>query len=199
MTTRDRSLLMKIQLIHQSPDIALNPRQRVSTIVGRVVLLRERLRGDANRARVTALLESAGLSAAFLDSFPGELSGGQKQRVCIARALAADPRLIICDEITSALDHLVAKGILETLGRLRQDRGTALLFITHDLSLAADFADEIMVMHRGRVVEQGPTQAVLGAPRDAYTRRLLAAVPSLTPGWLESGIASGRRPESREH
>ncbi|TIU75322.1 MAG: ATP-binding cassette domain-containing protein, partial [Mesorhizobium sp.] len=128
----------------------------------------------------------------FVDRYPAELSGGQKQRVCIARALAARPKLIICDEVTSALDPLVADGILKLLLRLQKIEDVAYLFITHDLATVKAIADSIAVMYQGRVVRYGSKTEVLTPPFDAYTDLLLSSVPEMELGWLESAI-KGRR------
>ena len=142
-------------------------------------------------AKVERLLALVGLSDKSA-RYPAELSGGQKQRVCIARALAAKPRLIICDEVTSALDPLVANGILKLLLELQQEEGVAYLFITHDLATVKSIADSIAVMYRGEVVRYGPKSQVLEPPFDAYTDLLLSSVPEMEMGWLEKAI-KGRR------
>jgi peptide/nickel transport system ATP-binding protein len=131
----------------------------------------------------------------FVDRYPAELSGGQKQRVCIARALAAKPKLIICDEVTSALDPLVANGILKLLLELQKEEDVAYMFITHDLATVKAIADSIAVMYRGEVVRYGPKSQVLTPPFDAYTDLLLSSVPEMEIGWLEGAI-KGRRMES---
>ena len=133
----------------------------------------------------------------FADRYPAELSGGQKQRVCIARALAAKPKLIICDEVTCALDPLVANGILKLLLELQKEENVAYLFITHDLATVKSIADSIAVMYRGEVVRYGPKSQVLTPPFDAYTDLLLSSVPEMEIGWLEKAI-KGRRMESAE-
>ena len=141
------------------------------------------------------------LPAEFANRYTTELSGGQKQRVCIARALAAQPDLIICDEVISALDPLVAQGILQLLKRLQDTLGVAYLFITHDLMVVKAIADEILVMYQGRIVEQGPTQEVLTPPQHAYTERLLSSVPELDPSWLDGVLEERQRSEEggRKH
>jgi peptide/nickel transport system ATP-binding protein len=181
---RARALLWAIQLVHQVPDSALNPRQRVRELLGRVVSLRHGLAGAALDRRVRELLAMVELAPDVADRLPGALSGGQKQRVCIARAIAADPRLIICDEVTSALDPLVARGIIDLLFRLQRELGLSYLFITHDLSLVPQIAERVVVMERGRVVEEGPSDDVLTRPRHPYTARLVRSVPRMEAGWL---------------
>ncbi len=128
----------------------------------------------------------------FIDRFPGELSGGQKQRVCIARALAAEPELIICDEVTSALDQLVAEEILKLLQRLQDELHVSYMFITHDLATVRAISDEIVVMLQGEIVEQGPKEEVLTPPHHEYTELLLSSVPEMDPDWLD-GILEKRK------
>ena len=129
----------------------------------------------------------------YIDRFPGELSGGQKQRICIARALAAEPDLIICDEVTSALDQLVAEEILKLLQRLQDDVNVSYLFITHDLATVRAIADDIVVMLQGRVVEQGPKDDILTPPHHEYTDLLLSSVPEMNPDWLDHLLADRER------
>jgi len=188
---RDRELRRRLQLVHQNPDTALNPHQTVAEIVGRPLAFYFRMSGAARRARLGELMRMIGLEEGFLARFPGELSGGQKQRVCIARALAAEPDLVICDEVTSALDQLVAESVLRLLVRLQRELGLSLLVITHDIATVEAIADEVVVMHRGRVVERGEKSAVLERPQRDYTKRLLAAVPEMRVGWLDE-VVRGR-------
>jgi peptide/nickel transport system ATP-binding protein len=185
LRSRKRDVLRRLQMIYQNPDTALNPHHTVAEIVGRVLSFYFRQPAAARRHRVAELLRLIDLDAGCLDRFPGELSGGQKQRVCIARALAAEPALIICDEVTSALDQLVAESVLKLLIRLQRELGLSLLFITHDIATVEAIADDVVVMHRGRVVEHGDKTDVLGRPQRDYTKRLLAAVPKMTTGWLD--------------
>ncbi len=182
----------EIQMIYQMADVAMNPRQTVRTIVGRPLELYFGLRGAARDARVQELLDAIELGEGYGDRYPAELSGGQKQRVCIARALAAKPRLILCDEVTSALDPLVADGILRLLADLQAREGVAYMFVTHDLATVRAIADSIAVMHRGRVVRQGAKEAVLSPPFDDYTDLLLKSVPEMRTGWLEAALATRR-------
>ncbi|SCX35337.1 Glutathione import ATP-binding protein GsiA [Agrobacterium rosae] len=174
-----------LQTIHQMPDTALNPRHSVEDIVGRPVSLYEGLQGDARRARVNELLAQVELDPLLAKRYPRSLSGGQKQRVCIARALAARPRLIICDEPTSALDPLVAKDILALLLRLQRENSVAYLFITHDLNIVRSIAAHVTILHLGKVVRRGKTDDVLSPPFDAYSERLVNAVPKIEVGWLD--------------
>jgi peptide/nickel transport system ATP-binding protein len=143
------------------------------------------LQGKALEARVRDLLDLIELDpATYIDRLPGELSGGQKQRIGIARALAAEPRLIICDEVTSALDQIVQEGILKLLSRLQSDFGLAYMFITHDLATVRAIADDVVVMQKGRVIEQGPKAEMFAPPHEPYTDLLLSSVPEMDPDWL---------------
>ena len=182
----------RLQFIHQLPDVALNPRHPLREIIGRPLTLFHGLSGAALQTRLAALMADVELPVALLDRVPGALSGGQKQRVCIARALAAEPDLLICDEITSALDPLVEDGILALLQRLMQTRSLGIVFITHNLGLTRRFAHRVAVMERGRIVEEGATGSVFDAPAQPYTRRLLAAAPQMRAGWLTEAIGSLR-------
>ncbi len=182
---RSRDQLRRLQLIYQMPDIALNPRQKIEEIIGRVLTFYFGIRGRERRREVGRLLEEVELPAGFAARYPTELSGGQKQRVCIARALAARPEVIICDEVTSALDVQVADAVLRLLLRLQQETGVAYLFITHDLATVKAIADDIVVMLQGRVVEQGLKSEVLEPPHHPYTELLLSSVPEMEVGWLD--------------
>ncbi len=186
---RDRTLLRRIQMIYQMPDTALNPRRRVGDIIGRQLQHHLGLRGTARRRRTVELLRMIELDEGLMNRLPSELSGGQKQRISIARALAAEPDLIICDEVTSALDQLVAEEILKLLLRLQKELNVSYLYITHDLATVKAIADEIVVMHRGRVVESGPKSRVLAPPHEAYTELLLSSVPEMDPDWLDNLLA----------
>jgi peptide/nickel transport system ATP-binding protein len=189
---RSRDDLREVQMIYQMADTAMNPRQTVGTIIGRPLEFYFGLTGEAKRARVQELLDQIEMGQGFENRYPAELSGGQKQRVCIARALAAKPRLIICDEVTSALDPLVADGILKLLLNLQAEEGVAYLFITHDLATVRAIADRIAVMWKGEVVRYGQKSDVLAPPFDAYTDLLLASVPEMEVGWLDGAIARRR-------
>ena len=182
---RTRDQLRRAQMIYQMADTALNPKIRIAEIVGRPARFYGRLRGAKLRERVDELLDMIELDPAqFRNRLPSELSGGQKQRVGIARALAAEPSFIICDEVTSALDQLVAEGILRLLGRLQDELDLAYMFITHDLATVRAIADEVVVMQDGRVVEQGPKDAMFAPPHHPYTDLLLSSVPEMDPNWL---------------
>lgn len=183
---RNKDELRRLQMIYQMADTAINPRQRVADIIGRPLEFYLGLRGAEKEQRVRDLLEMIELDPdQFYARLPGELSGGQKQRVCIARALAAEPEMIICDEVTSALDQLVAEEILKLLQRLQDELGLAYMFITHDIATVRAIADEIYVMLQGEVVENGPKQDVLSPPHHEYTELLLSSVPEMDPDWLE--------------
>jgi len=184
---RSKDEKRRLQMIYQMPDTAINPRQRVRSIIGRPLEFYLGMRGADRDARVRQLLEMIELDPdEFIDRYPGELSGGQKQRICIARALAAEPELIICDEVTSALDQLVAEEILKLLQRLQDELGLAYMFITHDLATVRAVADEIVVMLQGEVVEQGLKADVLSPPHHEYTELLLSSVPEMDPDWLDN-------------
>lgn len=187
--------LRELQMIYQMADVAMNPRQTVGTIIGRPLEFYFGLRGEEKRKRIAELLEEIEMGDGFIDRYPAELSGGQKQRVCIARSLAAKPKIIICDEVTSALDPLVADGILKLLLDLQKREDVAYLFITHDLATVRAIADSIAVMHQGKVVRYGPKSEVLAPPFDDYTDLLLSSVPEMRLGWLEEVIAN-RKMES---
>ena len=189
---RPRDHLQRIQMIYQMADTAMNPRQTVRDIIGRPVEFYHGLKGGAVTERVVALLRQIELDENFLYRLPGELSGGQKQRICIARALAAEPELIICDEVTSALDQIVQEGILKLLLRLQEELGITYIFITHDIATVRAISDEIVVMYQGRVVEQGLKDDILSPPFADYTGKLLASVPEMDPDWL-TGVLKTKR------
>ena len=186
---RTKDDLREIQMIYQMADTAMNPRQTVGTIIGRPLEFYFGLKGAERDKRVQELLDQIEMGKGFAARYPAELSGGQKQRVCIARALAANPKLIICDEVTSALDPLVADGILKLLLTLQAEAGVAYLFITHDLATVKAIADKIAVMFKGAVVRYGQKSDVLTPPFDDYTDLLLSSVPEMELGWLEQVIA----------
>ncbi|WP_195818443.1 ABC transporter ATP-binding protein [Roseobacter sp. MH60115] len=195
LATRPLEDLRELQMIYQMADTAMNPRQTVGTIIGRPLEFYFGLKGAEKQKRIQELLDEIELGDGFQDRYPAELSGGQKQRVCIARALAAKPKLIICDEVTSALDPLVADGILKLLLNLQKIEDVAYLFITHDLATVRAIADSIAVMYQGNVVRYGPKSEVLSPPFDDYTDLLLSSVPEMKLGWLEE-VLEHRKMES---
>jgi len=190
LAQRTKQQLQKTQMIYQLPDVALNPRQRVRDVIGRPLSFYLGLRGKEKERRIIELLEQIELSEKYIDRLPDELSGGEKQRVCIARALAAEPELIVCDEVTSALDTIVAKAILDLLQKLQHELQLTYLFISHDLDTVASIADQVVVLYAGRVAEQGSKSAVFQPPFHPYTRLLLSSVPEMKQGWLEKTLAT---------
>ena len=193
LANRSKDQKRRIQMIYQMADTAMNPRQTVREIIGRPLEFYLGMRGSEKTQRITDLLEMIELDASFMQRLPGELSGGQKQRICIARALAAEPDFIICDEVTSALDQIVQEGILKLLLRLQQELGLTYLFITHDISTVNAIADQVVVMNQGEVVEQGLKTEVFQPPHPEYTELLLSSVPEMDPDWLTNLIA--KRPQ----
>ena len=187
---RSKDQLQRIQMIYQMADTAMNPRHTVREIVGRPLEFYRGMRGRKKDTEVARLLDLIELDESFMDRLPGELSGGQKQRICIARALAADPELIICDEVTSALDQVVQEGILTLLMRLQKELGVSYIFITHDIATVEAIADEIVVMWQGKLVEQGIKDTILSPPYPEYTELLLSSVPTMDPGWLAGAVAA---------
>ena len=175
-----------IQMIYQMADTAMNPRQTVREIIGRPLEFYLGLKGKEKERRILELLEMIELDGQFIDRLPSELSGGQKQRICIARALAADPEFIICDEVTSALDQIVQEGILKLLMKLQKELNLTYLFITHDISTVRAISDQVVVMNLGEVVEQGLKADVFSPPHPDYTELLLSSVPEMDPNWLNN-------------
>jgi peptide/nickel transport system ATP-binding protein len=176
---RSRDARRRIQIVFQNPFDSLNPRHRIGDALSRPAVVLRGLSGREARAEVAGLLERVRLSPRVANRFPTELSGGERQRTAIARALAAKPDVLVCDEITSALDVSVQAAVLELLDELRADLGLALLFISHDLGVVAAVGDYVLVLHHGTVVEEGPVGAVLTQPAHEYTMRLLEAAPRL--------------------
>jgi peptide/nickel transport system ATP-binding protein len=190
---RSKDQLRRIQMIYQMPDVALNPRQTLLDIIGRPVQFYFGKSRAEVRARVEELLRQIDLPPEYITRRPHELSGGQKQRVCIARALAAQPDIIICDEVTSALDPLVAEEILRLLRRIQGETGVAFLFITHDLGTVRRIANKVAVMLKGKLVANGPTQQVFNPPFHPYTELLLSSVPEIRPDWLDEVLRRRRK------
>jgi peptide/nickel transport system ATP-binding protein len=187
---RDVGLALRrraVQLVFQDPGASLDPRMRVDAALDEVLAAVRGVRSrEARRAQALELLASVGLGPETLRAAPRQLSGGQRQRVAIARALAVGPRVLVCDEVLSALDSPVQAQVLELLSRLRAERGLAVLFITHDLAVARRCADRVAVLQAGAIVECGPPAEVFGAPRHPHTRELWAA----RPHWPEGGAQS---------
>jgi oligopeptide/dipeptide ABC transporter ATP-binding protein len=168
-----------VQLVFQDPLRSLDPDLTVAEIVAEGLRIRGQTDGDEIRRRVISALEQVGLDTTVLDRTPGQISGGQRQRVSIARALAVEPRLLICDEPVSALDASTRNYVLRLLDRLRTSLGLAIVIISHDLSSLAGIADRVVVLYRGRIVEDGPVDRVFAAPRHPYTALLMASAPSV--------------------
>ena len=164
----------KVAMVFQDPLGSLNPRMTIRAIQQEAISQRQ-----SNKQTIEQLLQMVGLDAAALDKYPHEFSGGQRQRICIARAIATGPELLICDEAVSALDLSVRAQILELLEDLKRKLGLSLLFITHDLGVVQHIADRVVVMNRGKIIEEGPCGQVLKAPREEYTRYLLSSVPKI--------------------
>ncbi len=200
LADRARDELQLVQFVFQMADTALNPRQTIGDIIGRPLTFYQGIKGRERREKVLQIMNMVELPPEFEGRFPAELSGGQKQRVNLARGLAAGPEVLLCDEVTSALDTIVGANVIKLLERLRAETGVSFVFISHDLSTVSSFADEIVVLYAGRVVEQGPVDQVLSPPFHPYTRLLITSVPEMRIGWLEdtmqtreaaAGIARG--------
>lgn len=178
--SRDRSLVdrLGIQYVFQNPYGSLNPRRTVGDSIGRPLVVGGTPRGDVE-ARVLEVLDQVSLPANYAGKFPDQLSGGERQRVAIARGLVSNPAVLVCDEVTSALDVLVQAAIVDLLASLRRELGLAMLFVTHNLPLVRSIADEVAVMSEGRIVEVGAAERVIDRPEQDYTRRLIAATPSI--------------------
>jgi peptide/nickel transport system ATP-binding protein len=185
--SKQRPLELKrdIQMIHQMADTAMNPKQKIKDIIGRPLEFFLGLKGKEKEYRIRELLTLIELNPdEFMNRMPSELSGGQKQRVCIARALAAEPKFIICDEVTSALDQLVAEGILRLLDKLQREMDLTYMFITHDIATVRSIADDVVIMKSGVIVEQGSKETIFAPPHAPYTELLLSSVPEMDPDWL---------------
>ncbi|TFV37352.1 ABC transporter ATP-binding protein [Bradyrhizobium niftali] len=185
-TARTRDQLRRIQIVFQMADTALNPARTIARILGRPLEFYHGLSGDKQRRRVAELLEMVRMPASMADRLPGELSGGQKQRVNLARALAAKPSVILCDEVTSALDTVVGAAILDLLAELQRELGVAYLFISHDLSTVKAICDEVMILYAGQMMEHGSRSALQSRPLHPYSDLLISSVPELRMGWLEA-------------
>jgi len=178
---RSRDLHRQIQFIFQNPDASLNPRQRIADIIGRPLEFFFGLSGSAKKRRIEELLEAVHLASSYARRFPSQLSGGERQRVAIAQALAAEPKLALCDEIVSALDVSVQATILDLLKELQAERGIAYLFIAHDLAVVRWLAHRVGVLYRGQLMEIGTSEEVFSPPYHPYTEMLLQSVPEPDP------------------
>jgi peptide/nickel transport system ATP-binding protein len=188
---RTREQFRRVQFVFQNADTALNPAHTIGRILARPLAFYHGLDGEAQRRRVQELLDLVRLPAEVAARLPGELSGGQKQRVNLARALAAQPDLILCDEITSALDTVVAAAILDLMAELRRELGVSYMFISHDIGTVRAICDDIVVLYAGRKVEARPRAALADPPRHPYADLLVSSVPQLRQGWLDE--VTGRR------
>ena len=195
LKSRPKKDLQSVQMIYQMADVAMNPRHKIKDIIGRPLEFYLGISGKQREQRVLELLQKIEIPEDYAERYPMQLSGGEKQRICIARALAAEPELIICDEVTSALDQLVAEGILDLLLNLQKELEVSYLFITHDLATVKAIADEIVVMYQGGVVEQGFKADILAPPFEPYTELLLSSVPEMDPDWLDDLVDKRRRGE----
>jgi peptide/nickel transport system ATP-binding protein len=184
---RSRENRRELQYIFQSPYNSLNPRKTIGQIVGQPLNLFFDLDRAAMEDRIAATLERVRLSASVMPRYPYELSGGERQRVAIARALAAEPTVLVCDEVTSALDVSVQAAIIDLIAELQREMELGLLFVTHNLALIRTIAESVAVMSGGRIVESGKVDAVLDSPQDAYTKALLADTPSMETALAAAG------------
>ncbi|WP_455922561.1 ABC transporter ATP-binding protein [Pseudomonas putida] len=191
---RSADQFRRIQMVFQNADTALNPMHSIANILGRPLRAYHGLKGAAQQRRIDELLDLVKLPRSIAERRPGALSGGQKQRINLARALAAEPDLILCDEVTSALDTVVGAAILELLAELRRELGVSYLFISHDISTVRALCDEVAVMYSGHIVESGSRDALAQAPFHPYTNLLINSVPELRQGWLESTAVACKLP-----
>ncbi len=191
-----RALRREMQIVFQDPYGSLNPRLTVGAAIREGLLVHQLAEGAAAEQRVRALLDEVGLRAEYATRYPHEFSGGQRQRIGIARALAVEPRFIVCDEPVSALDVSVQAQVVNLLRDLQRDRGLAYLFIAHDLAVVAHMADRVAVMYLGRIVELAPRAALFATPRMPYTQALLSAVPVPEPGRVRRRILLAGDPPS---
>lgn len=193
VNARSRDQLRQIQFAFQMADVALNPRQRIDKILGRPMMFYRGLSQSDAKREVARLLERVDLPTDYARRFAPELSGGQRQRINLARALAAEPRLIICDEITSALDTIVAQQILDLLDDLQKELGLSYMFITHDIATVSKISEHIAVMRLGEIVTQGSAKQVLTPPCHEYTQLLLNSVPEMRTDWLDEAVIERRK------
>lgn len=185
---RSQDELRRIQMVFQMADTALNPAHTIAKILGRPIEFFQGITGRRKKKKVADLLEMVKLPAHFESRKPQELSGGQKQRINLARAFAANPQIVICDEVTSGLDSVVRLEIINLIKELHAKLGISFLFISHDISTMASLAEEVVVMYRGEIVEWGDIDQVFTRPENPYTKVLMASVPHLRVGWLDEAI-----------
>ena len=195
LSKRSRDQFRRVQIVFQNADTALNPSHSIARILARPLAFYHGLDGPAQQKRIFELLDLIRLPRTVAERLPGDLSGGQKQRVNLARALAADPELILCDEVTSALDTVVGAAILELMAELRHELGVSYMFVSHDISTVRSICDEIVVLYAGRQVERAPRVSFRQPPFHPYTDLLVASVPELRPQWLEETGVAGSLPE----
>lgn len=169
----------KVQVVFQDPQAALNPRHTVMEILTEGMVYHGLCKKEERREKAVELLESVGLPGDILDRYPHEFSGGQRQRLCIARAIALKPELLICDEAVSALDLTIRAQVLDLLSELKKKLSLSIIFITHDIGVVQHVADRIIVMNKGKIVEQGVASQVLSQPKEEYTKFLMASVPKI--------------------
>ena len=185
LADRTRDQLRAVQIVFQMADTALNPAQTIGQSIGRPLAFYRSLSGAARRKRVAEILDMVQLPAGAAERLPGELSGGQKQRANLARALAAEPKLVLCDEVTSALDTVVGAAVLDLLSELKRELGLSLMFISHDLSTVRSICDEVMILYSGQTMETGSRGTLAVKPLHPYSDLLIASVPELRTGWLD--------------
>jgi ABC-type glutathione transport system ATPase component len=189
---RDPAQRRRIQLVFQDPYSALNPAMKIGSVLGELLTVHRVVPRQEVRARSAELLEAVGLSPDYLDVYPRALSGGQRQRVSIARALALEPRILLADEVVSALDVSIQADILNLLIRLRRDLALTVLFISHDLAVVRQLCERVLVMNSGKVVESGPVEQVFSEPQHSYTRTLLDSIPRVAFHGGAAARATGR-------
>jgi peptide/nickel transport system ATP-binding protein len=192
---RSREQFRRIQLVFQDADTSLNPAHTVERLLARPLALYHEQHGAAARAEIDRLVDLVQLPRTLATRYPRELSGGQKQRVSLARALAAKPDLLLCDEVTASLDTVIAAAVLELLAQLRRELQLTLIFISHDLGATRAICDDVMVLYAGRCVQSGPAAALGASPQHPYTRLLLDSVPQMRAGWLDT-VAVGAAPQA---
>lgn len=195
LADRTREQLRRVQIVFQNADTALNPAHTVRQVLGRPLAFYHQLHAEEIHARILASLEQVKLPAGILERRCAELSGGQKQRINLARALSAEPDIILCDEVTSALDTVVGSAILDLIAELRQKLDVAFVFISHDISAVRSVCDEIVVLYSGRIVESGRRENFSSGCGHPYTELLISSVPELRRGWLEDAAVGGAVPE----